>query len=198
MAQPRSTPGRFQPPEVRQRQILDAASSLAVEHGLDKVSIAQVADAAGVAKGSIYLHYASRADLIDALQADLWAKMLDHPTAVLADDALSWTARLDEIVRHLVDFSMRNEDLYHAVFHTTAAQTDEPWTQSRGLIRELLAGGVANGEFDVPALDVATDFLLHAYVGPCYHGTDQARITTEVLRLFRRTVGAPDDDLVGS
>lgn len=167
---------------------------LAVEHGLDQVSIAQVASEAGVAKGSIYLHYASRSDLIGALQADLWAKMLDHPTAVLADETRSWTARLDETVRHLVDFSMRNEDLYHAVFHATTTHTDEPWTQSRQVLRELLEGGVEAGEFEIAALDVTTDFLLHAYAGPCYHGTDRDLITTEVLRLFRRVVGARELD----
>ncbi len=192
MTQSESTSPRFQPPEVRQRQILDAAASLAVEHGLDNVSIAQVADAAGIAKGSIYLHYRSRTELVGALQADLWAQMLDHPTEVLADESLSWTARLDEIVRHLVDFSLRNEDLYHAVFHATATASEEPWVQSRVLLRDLLAGGAEAGEFDIGALDVTVDFLLHAYAGPCYHGTDHTHITNEVIRLFRRTVGATE------
>lgn len=184
---------RFQPPEVRQRQILDAAATLAIERGLDNVSIAQVAESAGVAKGSIYLHYASRGELIAAMQADLWAQMLDRPSGLLADDRLSWTQRLDETVRHLVDFSMRNEDLYHAVFHATSTPSDEPWTQSRALLHELLTGGVAAGEFDVPVIDVAVDFLLHAYAGPCYHGTSEADVTTEVIRLFRRVVGAAGD-----
>lgn len=182
--------GRFQPAEVRQRQILDATSKLAVERGLADVSIAQVAHAAGIAKGSIYLHYASRAELIDALQADLWRKMLDRPNQILADEQATWTAKLDDVVRHLVEFSMDNEDLYHAVFHATTAHTDEPWTESRGMIRALLDGGMQAGEFDVVDLDVTTDFLLHAYAGPCYHSDDRTRVTTEVQRLFRRAVGA--------
>lgn len=188
-----STSGRFQPPEVRQRQILEAAAALAVEHGLDNVSIAQVAQSAGIAKGSIYLHYASRAELIDALQADLWRKMLDHPNEVVADHSATWAERLDEIVRHLVEFSMDNEDLYHAVFHATATHTDEPWTESRQLIRQLIHGGGRAGEFDVVDLDVTTDFLLHAYAGPCYHSNDRGHVTTEVQRLFRRAVGAVDE-----
>lgn len=184
-----SLSGRFQPPEIRQRQILDATAALAVEYGLDDVSIAQVAKSAGIAKGSIYLHYASRADLIDALQADLWHKMLDGPNRTVSNDDVTWTDRLDDVVRHLVEFSMENEDLYHAVFHATATHTDEPWTESRQLISRLLQGGSEAGEFDVVDLDVTTDFLLHAYAGPCYHSDDSEHVTTQVQRLFKRVVG---------
>ena len=195
VAQPETPPnGRFQPPEVRQRQILEATAALAVEHGLDDVSIAQVAASAGIAKGSIYLHYASRSDLIDALQADLWRKMLDGPNRIIENSDVTWTSRLDDVVEHLVEFSMENEDLYHAVFHATATHTDEPWTESRQLIRRLLDGGSNAGEFDIADLDITTDFLLHAYAGPCYHSDDRQHVAAEVQRLFRRTVGAAAPD----
>jgi TetR/AcrR family transcriptional repressor of nem operon len=181
---------RFQPPEIRQRQILDAASSLAVDRGLDDVSMAQVAQQAGIAKGSLYLHYSSRAELIDALRSDLWSKMLDEPTRIVADNSITWSARLDSIVRHLVRFSMTNEDLYHAVFHATASHSDEPWTESRELLRRLLDGGRSAGEFDITDLEITADFLLHAYAGPCYHSDDTERVADELITLFRRTVGA--------
>lgn len=190
---PQSQPSptaRFQPPAVRQRQILDAAAALAVEHGLDNVSVAQVAKSAGIAKGSIYLHYASRTELIDALQSDLWHKMLDRPNEIIANDDLSWSRRMDDIVRHLVDFSMENEDLYHAIFHAAGAQTEEPWTESRQLLRRLLFGGNDAGEFQVGAVEITADFLLHAYAGPCYHGDDRAHVTHEIQQIFRRVVGA--------
>ncbi len=185
-----SPTGRFQPPEIRQRQILDAAASLAVAHGLANVSIAQVAEAAGLAKGSIYLHYSSRAELIDALQADLWHQMLDLPNEIVADETRSWSRRMDDIVAHLVEFSRRNEDLYHAVFHATGTYTDEPWTESRQLLHRLLVGGTAAHEFDVSDIEVTTDFLLHAYAGPCYHSDNDAHVAAEIQQLFRRVVGA--------
>jgi TetR/AcrR family transcriptional repressor of nem operon len=182
--------GRFQPPEVRRRQILDAVARLAVTRGLDQISIAHVADEAGLAKGSIYLHFASRQDLLAALQADLWHGMLDAPRAIVADDQLSWAVRLDRVVDHLVRFSTEHQALYHAVFHTTGTDTDEPWTESRQVLRDLLAGGAAAGEFTIVDLDVTTDFLLHAYAGPCYHSTDAEHLSGALQRLFRRAVGA--------
>lgn len=182
--------GRFQPPEVRQRQILDATSKLALEHGLDEVSIAQVAAEAGIAKGSIYLHYSSRNDLIDALRADLWHQMLDKPHMILGDNELNWTERMDQVVHHLVEFSVTNEDLYHAVFHATGTHSDEPWTESRQLISMLLQGGESANEFELVDLDVTTDFLLHAYAGPCYHSDNITHTSRQLQRLFRRVVGA--------
>lgn len=188
---PPATAGRFQPPEVRRRQILDAAAALALEHGLDDVSIAQVAARAGIAKGSIYLHFASRHELVDALRADLWHEMLDEPRRLLGLAERSWADRMDRIVAHLVGFSVEHEDLYHAIFHATASHSDEPWTEARQLIRTLLDAGQRAAEFDLVDLDVTTDFLLHAYAGPCYHTDDIAHTTAQLQLLFRRSTGAP-------
>ena len=184
--------GRFQSPEVRRRQILDAAARLAVDEGLDKTSIAEVAKAAGIAKGSIYLHYESRHDLLAALQADLWRKMLESPSKIVADDGPTWAAKLDAVVEHWMRFEFDSHDLYHAVFHTVATGSREPLEQARALLGDLLASGVASGEFDIDGLDqdVLLDFLLHGYVGPCFHHTDPDVAVVNVQQLFRRAVGA--------
>jgi TetR/AcrR family transcriptional repressor of nem operon len=93
-------------------------------------------------------------------------------------------------VQHLVAFSVKNEALYHAVFHATTSHSDEPWTESRELIMRVLEGGRDADEFDVLDLDVSTDFLLHAYAGPCYHSDDTAHVVDQLQRLFRRVIGA--------
>ena len=119
-----ATEGRFQSPEVRRRQILDAAARLAVADGLENTSIAKVAESAGIAKGSIYLHYESRHDLLAGLQADLWRQMLERPAEIIADERLTWAAKLDAVVEHWMRFEFDRHDLYHAVFHTVATDSD--------------------------------------------------------------------------
>jgi AcrR family transcriptional regulator len=184
--------GRFQSPEVRRRQILDAAARLAVAHGLEKTSIAKVAEAAGLAKGSIYLHYESRRDLLAGLQADLWRQMLERPGEITADEELTWAAKLDAVVEHWMRFEFDRHDLYHAVFHTVATDSDEPLGEARALLGQLIAAGEEAGEFDLDGLDhdVVLEFLLHGYIGPCFHHTDPKTAVVNVQRLFRRTVGA--------
>ena len=187
-----ATEGRFQSPEVRRRQILDAAARLAVADGLENTSIAKVAEAAGIAKGSIYLHYESRHDLLAGLQADLWRQMLERPGEIIADEQLTWAVKLDAVVEHWMRFEFDRHDLYHAVFHTVATDSDEPLGEARALLGQLIAAGVAAGEFDLDGLDhdVVLEFLLHGYIGPCFHHTDPESAVVNVQQLFRRSVWA--------
>ena len=189
---PQASGGRFQSPEVRRRQILDAAAQLAVSDGLENTSIAKVAAAAGVAKGSIYLHFASRQDLVAGLQGDLWVRMLDGPAALVSNPDLTWTQKLDGVVEHWMRFEFDQHGLYHAVFHAVATNTDEPLIEARRLLGAVIAGGLAAGEFDLTGLDVdvVVEYLLHGYVGPCFHDVRPATAIVSVQLLFRRCVGA--------
>ena len=183
---------RYQPPEVRRRQILDAAAHLAVEEGLEKTSIAKVADAAGVAKGSIYLHFASRQQLLAGLQSEIWRRMLEKPSQIVGEEGLSWAEKLDSVVEHWMRFEIENHGLYHEVFHVAAPGDDEPLSEARSLLRQLLKAGDEAGEFDIGGLEIeiVLDFLLHAYIGPCFHHGDHVTTIEDVKTLFRRTVGA--------
>ena len=176
---------------MRRRQILDAAARLAMEEGLENTSIARVAEAAGMAKGSIYLHYTSRQDLLAGLQADLWRQMLERPRQIIADENQTWAEKLDAVVEHWMRFEYDRHDLYHSVFHTIATDSDEPLEEARTLLGNLLAGGAAAGEFDLDGIDhgVVVEFLLHGYAGPCYYHTDPDTAVTNVKLLFRRATG---------
>lgn len=184
---------RYKPPDVRRQQILDAAARLAATDGLEGTSIARVAEAAGVAKGSIYLHFASRDDLIGALQAQVWTEMMETPRVIAEAEDLAWAERLDAVVEHWIRYEFAHHDLYHAVFHTVATDREEPWSEARSLLGRLIAGGVAADEFDLADLngEIVVDFLLHGYVGPCFHSTDIDNVIADVQQMFRRTLGAP-------
>lgn len=51
----------------REKRILDAASELIVRFGYDKTTVREIADAAGVSKGAIYLHFDSKRALFEGL-----------------------------------------------------------------------------------------------------------------------------------
>ncbi len=193
MAQPSTDPsaGRFQSPEVRRRQILDAAAELAVSEGLESTSIARVAEAAGIAKGSIYLQFGSRQELLAALQADLWRQMLALPQEIVSDDRLAWSARVSAAVEHWMRFEFEHHGLYHAVFHTIATDSGEPLEAARALLTELIRGGTEAGEFQTDGLDidVVVEFLLNGYIGPCFHHTNADPAVDTVQQLFGRVLG---------
>ena len=52
-------------------QILDAALDLFSVQGYEATSIAQIADAVGLRKASLYSHFASKQDILDTLVDEL-------------------------------------------------------------------------------------------------------------------------------
>ncbi|SEK31928.1 TetR/AcrR family transcriptional regulator [Rhodococcus maanshanensis] len=181
--------GRFQPPDVRRRQILDAVAALLLEDGYEALTVSKVAARAGVAKGTVYLYFDSKQELLAALQAQMWERMLEHPASLLGLPDLNWTDRLDGLVAAWVAAEQDHHELYHRLFHERGASGEEPLTAARDLLVTILAAGHEAGEFDVPDPELTADFLTHAYAGPCHHhaGTD---LTPAIQALFRRVVAA--------
>lgn len=190
---PAEPAGRFQPPDVRRRQILTAVADLLLETGHDALTISRVADRAGVAKGTVYIYFDSKQALIAALQAEVWGRMLEGPASLLDDPSVNWAERLDALVAEWVHTELRHRQLYHVLFHELGGGT-EPLDGARDLLVRLLRGGIEAGEFTVDDADLTADFLLHAYVGPCHHAADpeasEEHVRSGVQTLFRRVVGA--------
>jgi AcrR family transcriptional regulator len=66
MARPRTEPA-----EVRRRRILEAAKKNLIGEGYEDILLDDVARDAGIAKGTIYLYYRNKDDLLAAVMADL-------------------------------------------------------------------------------------------------------------------------------
>ncbi|MFE3655595.1 TetR/AcrR family transcriptional regulator [Streptomyces sp. NPDC059165] len=188
---PAQPTGRFQPPDVRRRQILDATAALLLGDGYDALTVSKVAARAGVAKGTVYLYFDSKQELLAALQAEMWDRMLQEPAALLGLPDLTWTERLDGLVAAWIAVERDHHQLYHRLFHEPGgAAGEEPMTAARDLLVTLLTEGHAAGEFDVPEPELTADFLTHAYTGPCHHTKTDTDITTAVQALFHRVVAA--------
>ena len=78
--------------ENRREHILDAAETLVLDCGFDRMSIASVAERAGIGKGAIYLEFGSKRDILTALlrrgthrlQARVDAEVGIHPPLTAA------------------------------------------------------------------------------------------------------------------
>ena len=106
---------------ARRRAILDAADRHFAEAGFEGFSMARVGRLAGVAKGTLYLYFETREDVLLALTLDklaAWADaLLDDPDAAPSDEsfaaafhAAAWRdpalmpllSRLDSVIEHNV------------------------------------------------------------------------------------------------
>src|SRR5690348_8330446 len=75
----RGLPGRPRraAPEVRVEQILDAAAEVLLSKGLNATTVDEIAAAAGLAKGTTYLYFKSKAQVLAALRERSVTRMLE-------------------------------------------------------------------------------------------------------------------------
>jgi TetR/AcrR family transcriptional regulator, transcriptional repressor for nem operon len=191
-------PRRRQPPDVRREQLLDAAERVLLQRGLAAATMADVAEAASVAKGTVYLYYPSKDELLAGLRTrffERFAATLDDRAASRTTTPPTYAARVQRLVAAAYDFALANHELHHLLFHHTGFGEHDAFARARAAIAELVEGGAAAGEFHVADPALATEFLLHAL-----HGTlatamhrprpQRRRFVDGVSELARRALGA--------
>jgi len=169
---------RRQPPDVRREQILDAAQQVLLRRGPAAATMADVADAASVAKGTVYLYFASKAELLAGLRARYFERLtavLDDPAAARRGAPPSVAARIQELVAASYDFALANHELHHVLFHDAGLGEQDTFARARDAVAELVATGAASGELDVPDPSLATDFVLHGLHGILVAATHRPR-----------------------
>jgi len=156
---------RREAPDVRRTQILDGATRVFVARGID-ASIAEVAEAAGVAKGTVYLYFVSKAELL----AELRARYLERFT-VTVEEALdrladpTTGAAVEQFAASLFDWSQENYALHHVLFHAAGVSEEDAFERGRTLMRALVHRGVETGELRVVDPDLTAQFLLDGLHG---------------------------------
>jgi TetR/AcrR family transcriptional regulator, transcriptional repressor for nem operon len=191
-------PPRRQPPDVRREQILDAAQQVLLRRGPDAATVADVAEAAALAKGTVYLYFPSKAELLAALRAryfERFTAMLDQQGAAAPGARPAVATRIEQLVAASYDFALANHELHHALFHEAGLGEHETFFRARDAVARLVEAGAASGELDVRDPALATDFVLHGLHGilvAATHGprSDRRRLVEGVTRLVCGALGA--------
>jgi AcrR family transcriptional regulator len=111
---------RSEQPEVRKRQILDAARSTLIRRGYQDVRLDDISRSAGISKGALYLYFHDKEDLFAAVLGDLVerleARLQGVPPQGSALDMLRMTAQeelafVDENKDFIVQFSLEKPSL---------------------------------------------------------------------------------------
>jgi AcrR family transcriptional regulator len=71
----KKTRPRTLPPEERRRQIVDAVLRVVSEHGVPNTTVSRVAQAAGIAEGTLYLHFHNRTEMLMAALDSIFTDM---------------------------------------------------------------------------------------------------------------------------
>ena len=108
-------------------QLLDAAVQVFRERGVGHASLAEVADAAGVTRGAVYHHFASKAELFQALMAraemPIDAAFEDFENQDIADPLAMFRQQGLQVLEHLYS-SPQIQNIFE-VLYLRCEYTDE-------------------------------------------------------------------------
>jgi AcrR family transcriptional regulator len=189
----------------RARQaVLDATADLVAEVGVERTTIDEIASRSGVAKTTIYRHFASKEVLVvEAVHACTYIPVITD-SGSLRDDLIScfsgttkasYDGRLGDMMLSLMDAAQRDPELDRLV----RAQTDQRRRFATTVIERALARG------DLPS-DVDVDLLVTLLAGPLIYTklVRRQRVTDELVAavvdtvLSRYSEAQPGDDQTGT
>jgi AcrR family transcriptional regulator len=137
---------------------MDAARALFFEQGFERANLDEVASRAGLAKGTIYRHFESKAELyveVLAQNADLFVERMRR----VVDPKLSAADQIRRLGRFYFDhyttqleyfrifWAIENQRLIGQLPPNQVELVTEVWKRALGVLAGVIERGVASGEF---------------------------------------------------
>jgi AcrR family transcriptional regulator len=182
--------------EFRTNEILTAANRVFAERGFDGATVAEIASAAGVAKGTVYLYYRSKKEVYWATLGRSLEELRDKLTAAV-EETDGAAAALRAYLTTKLAFCEANSDffrIYFGAFGHPAGRPDGAGPQlDRHVLAqvELLAGVMraaeASGEVrsvDAMAVAFAIVALTRGVIGQRLRGWTERPLEDDVSTLF--------------
>src|ERR1700753_1336575 len=108
---PARRPRRKRDPEGPRELILEAACEMLAQDGKEGVSVAQVAQRAGVNRGTAYQHFQTREQLIEATSAWVSEKLYNAVFGSVGRDQPIEAISIEATTQHLAEFAMENPEI---------------------------------------------------------------------------------------
>ena len=127
--------------QALRERILDAARRIVMREGFAALSMRKIADAIEYSPATLYLHFASRDEIAQALCAEGYAQLLATfvPLAQIADPA----ERLKALGRAYVAFGVAHPETYRLIFMEDPSYTGAALGGAAGAARKGVDGALA-------------------------------------------------------
>lgn len=188
---------------VRKNEILDAAARLFAQKGFDDTSVADIMNAVGIAKGTLYHHFKSKEDIMDALIERQMDNILSAARKVAEDVSIPVKERMIRAILALrVEASEQTEgkemiEHLHKPQNALMHQKIKRITLRRvppmmaGIVEDGAAQGIFNIPYPLECMEMAVSYLDIMLDDDVFELTDELRL--EKIRgfifLFERLLG---------
>ncbi|SFM11950.1 TetR/AcrR family transcriptional regulator [Halanaerobium salsuginis] len=148
----------------RRDTILNEAEKLFIEDGFEKTTVKDIAERAGVAKGTFYYYFDTKEDIITALLERRYNHTEEKAKYILENDSYSALEKLEKIILRLI-FTRRGNFKVYEFFKIDEnakfmkERNKEFWNKFIPLFTQVVKEGVASGEFEIEYPEEVTEIL---------------------------------------
>ena len=144
-ATPRNTPRERT--QARESAILDAAEQIFSKAGFDGAKISNIARAASVAEGTVYLYYKNKRDLLAGVVGRFWTRLTLGAEATIEPDAPA-AEQLEQLGRYHLNSILEQFEVVSLTYRARPQQ-EQDLDQVREYVRvfdRIMQRGVDRGE----------------------------------------------------
>ncbi len=134
------------------RRIFNTAVQIFAEKGYDNASVEEITAIAGVAKGSLYYHFAKKEDIFDMLLEE-GLKLLKNNIKLKTKDCTSALEKIKAITLVQIKVTVKYEAFLNVVFSQIWGEENKNKKCKKAvfeyikIIEEVIKEGIENGEF---------------------------------------------------
>jgi AcrR family transcriptional regulator len=189
---------RTKPPQERRDELMDAAQRLFLKQGIGPTTIEHITSGADIAKGTFYLHFASKDDLLAALGERYAGKhLISIQAALAANPQADWAGKLATWAEASAAFYLDSIQLHDMLFYESRSPTRAGLVDNVVIdhLSGLLKAGADARAWSIDDPRVTAVFLfsgMHSIVDDAYlreRRIAQSRLIKRLQRICLRTVG---------
>ncbi len=147
--------------EQKRRTILDAAAAEIARYGYERANINTIAERAGIGRGTIYLYFDSKDEILDAL-LDTIGSLIDESVRLCLELDLPWRERLLALSRAFVALANEHRDFFRvhvSALHGVNRDIGAPMAQWLSTSAQRLTNAVQEGMDQGMLLPMPADTL---------------------------------------
>ena len=188
--------------EQKRAKILAAATGLFATQPFHKVLLSDVAEAAAVGKGTLYIYFKSKEDLYLSVLYSGFSGLVNRLRERMDEDIHGPAENLEVMIREIVCFAYQNPHLFEVMRTIPGWEAidrtrwDAKRRELKGLIESVIRLGIARGIF----VDAHPEFTAR-YIPGCVRSVlldgietvDREVLTDHILRFVRAAITVKED-----
>jgi len=182
--------------ENKRRLIVQTAVKLFSEQPFHKVRLDDVAEAAGVGKGTVYIYFKNKEELYYSLIYEGFAEMVDRVQIKVNEPGMSGPQKLCAIIAGMVDYGIRQPQVFEVLRTVGVPDATSSWDIKRKALAALtelvIRDGIAAGEFTESRPERIGLYLMSMVRAVMLYGPkveDKVELTDHITGVLLRGIG---------